>query len=328
MSGLSMVTGASGHLGNTLVRALLAQGKKVRAGVRDLNNVEMFKGLDCEIVYAEMQDQQAMLQALEKVDVLYHVAAVFKHWAKDPDAEIIQPNLQGTEVVLQAAAQAKVKKIVYVSSVAAVGHSEQTLNETHWNSESSNAYYQSKILSERRAWQLAKQHKLWMVAVHPSTMIGPNTTRFTDSMQFISDIKNKRLGIDPNFFFNFVDVRDVAAGLIAAASKGRAGERYLLTNETSTSMQQIIAAANHTKPGYKVPPKPPKWLLAAIARCFELVAKISGKPADLIPSQVALFYGVRQEYDIAKARKELGYAPASPRQALLETFSYLDLMKS
>jgi dihydroflavonol-4-reductase len=125
----------------------------------------MLSALDCEIVYADMHDLQAMLQAmlqaLEHVDVLYHVAAVFKHWAKDPDAEIIQANIKGTEVVLQAAGQAKVKKIVYVSSIAAIGHSKETLNETHWSSDSKNAYYQSKILSERRAWQLAKQLKLW-----------------------------------------------------------------------------------------------------------------------------------------------------------------------
>jgi dihydroflavonol-4-reductase len=164
-----------------------------------------------------------------------------------------------------------------------------------------------------------------MVTAQPSTMIGPNAARLTDSMQFISDIKNKRLAIDPNFFFNFVDVRDVAAGLIAAASKGKSGQRYLLTNQTSTSMQQIIAAANDFAPGYKVPPRPPQWLLSGIARCFELVAKISGKPADLITSQVALFYGVRQEYDSSKARNELGYAPVSPQQALLETFRYLEL---
>ena len=89
---MSLVTGANGHLGNNLVRELLNAGEKVRASVRDTNNVDMFTGLDCDIVYTEMQDKKAMLKALNGVDVLYHVAAVFKHWVKDPEAEIVKQN--------------------------------------------------------------------------------------------------------------------------------------------------------------------------------------------------------------------------------------------
>ena len=122
MSKLCLVTGANGHLGNTLVRALLARGDKVRAGVRNLDNRTPFEGLACELVYAELQDKTAMRKALEGVDVLYQVAAVFRHWARDPYEEIILPNINGTRLLLEAAAEAGVRRIVYVSSVAAVGH--------------------------------------------------------------------------------------------------------------------------------------------------------------------------------------------------------------
>lgn len=146
MSQLCLVTGANGHLGNTLVRALLDQGYRVRAGVRDVNDSAAFEGLDCERVYAELFDEAAMLEALNGVDLLFQVAAVFKHWARHPYAEIIEPNVEGTRRVLQAAAKAGVKRVVYVSSVAAIG--------------------QNGLL------------------------------------------------LDPGFHFNFVDVRDVALGMI------------------------------------------------------------------------------------------------------------------
>lgn len=205
MGTLCLVTGANGHLGNNLVRALLEQGYRVRAGVRDLTNDQPFKGLDCERVYTELEDKAAMLKALEGVEVLYQVAAVFKHWSLDPEAEIVRPNVEGSRTVLEAAAQAGVKRVVYVSSVAAVGHNGQALNEEQWNQDLSNPYYRSKILAEQKAWQVARDHDLWMVAVLPSAMIDPHAYRLTDTMAFIDAAEQKAVPLDPNFHFNFVD---------------------------------------------------------------------------------------------------------------------------
>ena len=96
MSQLNLVTGANGHLGNNLVRVLLERGETVRASVRNPDNREPFVGLDCEIVQADLMDKPSLLKAMEGVDTLYQVAAVFKHWARNPQKEIIEPNLQGT----------------------------------------------------------------------------------------------------------------------------------------------------------------------------------------------------------------------------------------
>jgi dihydroflavonol-4-reductase len=323
MGHLSLVTGANGHLGNNLVRALLAQGHRVRAGVRNLANTQPFEGLGCELVYAELEDKAAMLEALRGVDVLYQVAAVFKHWSLDPEADIVRPNVEGTRIVLEAAAQAGVKRVVYVSSVAAVGHSAQALNETSWNQDLSNPYYRSKILAEQQAWQVAQAHDLWMVAVLPSAMIGPNAQRLTDTMTFIETIYKKAVPLEPNFHFNFVDVRDVADACIAAAHQGVAGQRYILANQHCSSFSAIVAAANSVAPGYRVPPQAPKWLLLGIAWCNEILARRSGKPARLTLSQVRTFYGVKQEYDTSKAYEHLAYRPKSPTAALQDTFAYL-----
>lgn len=316
---LCLVTGANGHLGNTLVRTLLKHGHRVRAGVRDVKHVAPFAGLECELVYAQLQDEAALLKALEGVDVLFQVAAVFKHWAKHPEADIVQPNVQGTRCVLEAASRAGVKRVVYVSSVAAVGHDASALDETHWNQASENAYYRSKILSEQMAWQTANALGLWMVSVLPSAMVGPNAGRLTDTLGFLQAVKDHKVPLDPGFNFNFVDVRDVANGMLLAAQKGRAGQRYLLANEHSSSLADLVDVL-----GYRLPRPAPRWLLMSLAWLQEGWAHLTGQPAQLMQSQVRLFHGVRQEYCIAKARAELGFNPRPPQQALREAFAYLD----
>lgn len=323
MNTLSMVTGANGHLGNTLVRALLARGQQVRAGVRAPNRSPALNGLDCQIVRAELQDPDSLCQALQGVDVLYQVAAVFKHWARNPHAEIVDVNVQGTRNVLRAAAEAGVQRVVYVSSVAAVGHNGQRLNENSWNNDQQNPYYLSKILSERAAWDTAQAYDLPMVAVLPSAIIGPHATRLTDTMGFLAAVLARKLVLDPNFYFNFVDVRDVADGLIRAAEKGRPGQRYILANQQASSLAEVIEALNTLCPGFRLPPRAPKALLLLIAWLQEQRARYTGQPAELLLSQVQMFYGVRQVYCIDKAIHELGYQPRSPQNALKQAFAHL-----
>lgn len=323
MSKLCLVTGANGHLGNTLVRALLDQGYRVRAGVRDMSNVAPFAGLDCELVYAELRDEPALIEAMAGVDVLFQVAAVFRHWSRDPETEIVQANVEGTRSVLNAAAKAGVGKVVYVSSVAAIGHDGSALDETSWNQEADNPYYRSKILAEQVAWEVARALDLWMVSVLPAAMVGPNATRLTDTMGFLESVRRRQVPLDPDFHFNFVDVRDVAQGMILAAEKGRAGQRYILANEHSSSFAEIVKAINAVSSGYSQPPRAPRWLLMALAWAQEGMARLTGRPARLLRSQVRLFHGVRQEYQIAKARRELGFSPQSPELVLRSAFTYL-----
>jgi dihydroflavonol-4-reductase len=257
------------------------------------------------------------------VDVLYQVAAVFKHWARNPHAEIVDVNVQGTRNVLRAAAEAGVQRVVYVSSVAAVGHNGQRLNENSWNNDQQNPYYLSKILSERAAWDTAQAYDLPMVAVLPSAIIGPHATRLTDTMGFLAAVLARKLVLDPNFYFNFVDVRDVADGLIRAAEKGRPGQRYILANHQASSLAEVIEALNTLCPGFRLPPRAPKALLLLIAWLQEQRARYTGQPAELLLSQVQMFYGVRQVYCIDKAIHELGYQPRSPQNALKQAFAHL-----
>lgn len=326
MSKVCLVTGSNGHLGNNVVRQLLAEGYTVKAGVRNTSNTEPFAGLDCELVHADILDQHSMEQALKGVDVLFQVAAVFKHWAVDPENEIVQANIRGTEIALDAAAAMGVKQVVYVSSVAAVGHNGEPLSEETWNADLSNPYYRSKILSERKAWEVSKKHGLWMASVLPGAMIGPNCHALTPTMGYIELVSQNKLPIDAQFFFNFVDVRDVASGAILAMQNGQSGERYILANTQSSGLSDIVSALNEgsSKPAIKDRPKAPKWLLIVVAKLQEIVASFTQSEPELTVSQVDTFFGVRQEYSISKATAELGYAPRSPAHALQQARDYLE----
>ena len=129
--------------------------------------------------------------------------------------------------------------------------------------------------------------------------------------------------LDPDFHFNFVDVRDVADGLIQAAERGSPGQRYILANRESSSLGEVIAAFDTLRPGQRLPARAPKVLLLSVAMLQMWRARLTGQPAELLPSQVRMFHGVRQRYCIDKAVDELGYRPRPPQEALRQAFEYL-----
>lgn len=328
MSKLNLVTGANGHLGNNLVRALLAQGETVRASVRNPQNRAPFTGLDCEIVKADLMDKPSLLKALEGVDTLYQVAAVFKHWARDPQKEIIEPNLRGTRNIMEAAAEQGVRRIVYVSSTATLPHAiGSVVDETQWCTDfHNNAYYQSKTEAEQLAWRLADELSLSMVTVLPCGIVGPHTFNLTPTMGMLQRIVQGNLPLDINFYFNIVDVRDVADGMIAAAQKGRAGERYMLATEDPISTKQLMQLAQEFNPKVKVGRRVPRWLLLGVANLMEGVSKLTGKAPMIMRNQVTLYYGAKFRMDASKARADLGFAPRDSKTAIRQ--AYADLLKN
>lgn len=324
MSKINLVTGANGHLGNNLVRALLERGETVRASVRNSNNRAPFIGLECEVVQADLTDKPSLLRAMEEVDTLYQVAAVFKHWARDPKKEIIEPNMQGTRNVLEAAAEQGVRRVVYVSSEGAMAGHISPVDETSWKTNyHGNPYFQSKTETERLALKLGSELGLDLLTVLPGAIVGPNIIHLTPTMDVLQQALNNDVFVDVNFSFNFVDARDVAAGMIAAAENGRSGERYLLATEQPVNIRRILELARELKPDVKIPPRAPKWVLLLISGGMELAAKLTGKPPQLLRSQVALFYDNPRIMNISKARSELGYDPRDGETAVRQALTYL-----
>jgi dihydroflavonol-4-reductase len=320
----SLVTGANGHLGNTLVRELVLQGERVRASVRNVHNKEPFKGLDCEVVYANILDKQSLVQAMQGVNTLYHVAAVFKHWSANPDKDIIEANVIGTRNVLEVAAECGVKKVVYVSSIAALDDTKIPMDESTWNSHFPNPYYKSKTEAEKLAWEIADKLDLWMVTVLPSSMVGPNTYgHLTPTMGFLNLVVKNKLPFDPNFAFNYVHVSDVAKGMVLASCKGIRGERYILATAPSISTTQVIDIAGSLFPAVNKPDILPKEVLMDMAINMEEESKTTHKPPLLLIGNIEHYYGADARIDISKARRELGYSPLSPEEAIKEALLHL-----
>ena len=325
---LSIVTGANGHLGNNLVRLLINKGIPVRASVRNINNKEPFQGLNCEVVKADLMDKGSLVRALKNVDTFYAVGAVYKLWAKNQEKEIYDVNIQGTINSVEAAVEAGVRRIVYVSSIAALNFlKEQPIKESYgFNPDRRNWYYNSKNDAEIIALELAAKNNIELVSVLPSAMIGSDAFKTINvSYNIIALILNGEIPVETNISLNWVDGKDVAEGCYLAATKGRNLERYILASECGMSLKETIKIAQEIFPELKLklPIPLPKFLLYSIAALMELGGKLTGKAPLLSINDIAMFSGLKQNFDISKARNELGYNPKPPKQAVIEAMQYL-----
>ena len=319
-----LVTGANGHLGNNLVRALCAQGKTVSAGIRQTSNKTTLEGLDCEIVPFDMVDRASVAAAMEGVTTVYHVAAVFRHWARYPVKEIIQPNLDGTRNVLELAAQNSIAKVVYVSSIAALDYAQVPMNETTWNTITSDPYIHAKMLSEKLAWELAESLGLNMVSVLPAAIVGPNLgDHLTPTMGFLAHVLSNTARFDVNFTMNYVHVEDVVAGMIAATENGKNGSRYILGNELPLTSGRVFEIAKAILPHIRKPPLIDKASLMQMAKTLEAASRESGQEPLLTSYGVELYYDADTRLDTSRAQKELGFSPRDPEEAIQQALKYL-----
>ncbi|MDN3672595.1 NAD-dependent epimerase/dehydratase family protein [Flavobacterium branchiarum] len=324
---LALVTGANGHLGNNLVRLLIEKNIPVRASVRNINNRKPFAGLNCELVQADITDKQSLINALQDVDVFYAVGAVFKLWAKDPKKEIYDVNLEGAKNMIEAAVEAGVKRIVYVSSIVATNFSIYPIKESNgYNPDRRDMYFNSKNDGEKLVFELSKKHNIELVAVLPSAMIGNKAfAPLSVSYNIIDLILKKQIPIETNIALNWIDVKDVAEGCYLAATKGKNGERYILANEKCMSIKETTKIAQELFPELKIklPIAVPKAGLFMVAWLMELGSKLNGKAPLITTKDIAVFSGLLQDFDISKARIELGFNPKSSKEAVKEAMYYL-----
>jgi len=323
---ISLVTGGNGHLGNNLIRLLLSNNQKVRTTVRNIHKTEPFKGLDCEVVQADITDRESLKKAFQGVTNLYAVAANFSMWAKNPKTEIYDNNMQGTQNVFDIAKECGIKNIVYVSSVASLDFTKLPANvDNGYNKDRRNWYYNSKNDSDKLALELGEKYGIRTVLVLPSAMIGDKAYKLSYSNNLVLQVLNGEIPVDTNVTLNWVDVKDVASGLYNAMQKGRNGERYVLSNEQHTTLQKTVKIASELYPELKLkmPKKAPKCLLYSVAGLMEFSSKITGKEPLLQRHYLDMFYGLKQDYDISKSKKELDFNPKPSKKALEDALKYL-----
>ncbi|NOI13400.1 NAD-dependent epimerase/dehydratase family protein [Vibrio hepatarius] len=323
-----LVTGANGHLGNNLVRALSKQGHNVRAGIRNPDKSSSLAGVDCEIVYCDLLDKASLQAALQDIDTLYQVAAVFKHWAEDEEKEIVEPNLLGTRNILQAAYEAGVKRVVYVSSIATLEQTRRNedgeiLVEGYNVSDQLNPYCRAKTLAEQEAWKVADELDLDMVTVLPSTILGGEFKPSTESLDAFSAIVNGKMPFLYELNLSPIDVNDVVNGMISAAKLGLRGKRYVLANTTTISSEEIIDIAREINPALVAPKILSEPEIYALVDQAEAEALSTNTRPKLIRSNVARSLKHKFIFDQKDSLEHLNHAPISAKTVVRETMQSL-----
>jgi dihydroflavonol-4-reductase len=307
----TLVTGASGFLGGHVARLLTERGDHVRVLLRPTSDTRLLEGLPVERAFGDLRDAASLDTALAGVTAVYHVAADYRLWARDP-REIYDANVQGTRNLLEAARRAKIEKFIYTSTVGtvAVPRSAALPDEDTVTSldEMIGDYKRSKWLAEEEARRAAAAG-LPVIIVNPTTPVGPGDAKPTPTGRIILDFLNGRLPAFVDTGLNFVPVEDVAAGHLLAAERGRAGERYILGGQNLTlkqALELISVASGRPAPRVRIP----HVIALAAAHADSLLTGLTGREPR-IPLEGVRMARHSMFVNTAKARRELGFAASS-----------------
>jgi len=312
----TLVTGASGFIGSGVVRALLHRGRAVRCYVEPGASRKNLEGLDVEIIEGDINDRDKIGRALAGARSLYHLAAIYKLWLPD-NALMYEVNVEGTKTVLFAALEAGVDKVVYTSSIAAVGKPEdggladETCEFNLWDE--SNHYVRSKWLSERDALRFAREG-LPVVVVNPAFPFGERDIAPTPTGRFIVEALKGRVPGYMEGGFNVVDVADVAEAHVLAEEKGRVGERYILGDHNVT-YKEFYDAVTEVAGVPAITRKLPTRVLWGMAWMMEKMGDLRGKEPQLTYKS-ARYASRTLWFDTKKAHEELGMPRTSLRTSI------------
>jgi dihydroflavonol-4-reductase len=300
-----LVTGASGFLGWHVARALVERGSAVRALVRPGSRVPE---LAVETVAGDLRDPASLARAAAGCGLVFHVAADYRLWAKDP-RDLYRSNVDGTRNLLEAARAAGVERVVYTSTVGAVGIPHGGIGDENTPvslADMSGDYKRSKFLAEQVALEFARGG-LDVVIVNPTAPIGDHDFKPTPTGKMVLDYLNGDLPAFIDTGLNVVDARDTADGHLLAAERGRTGERYILGSDNLTLaeiLQKLAAIAGRKAPTTRLP-----YALAYCAgMCSTAWAELTGRPPR-VPLNGVRMAKKKMWVSHEKARRDLGFDP-------------------
>ncbi|MFK7733196.1 MAG: NAD-dependent epimerase/dehydratase family protein [Pseudomonadales bacterium] len=320
-----LITGSTGFIGNHVTRMALEKGDDIRCMVMPGEDRSPLNGMDVEFVEGNLLDADSLQKVVKGVDKIYHLAALFAVWTKDPDLHF-KINVDGTRSLMKAALREGVEKVVYTSSIAALGcpgNGDYSTEETEFNAWPwASEYILSKYISHEMVKGLVGEG-LPATMVMPGLPFGPGDRAPTPTGTMIlrtlsGDMKNYwEGGACP------VDVRDVAAGHILAMEKGRVGQSYILANkEANMPTQELIRLigkiAGVEGAGTK---EVSANTMLRVARAMELWSKVSGKaPATTVKNTT---YTLQPFYvDPSKAIEELGLPQTPIETAITDSIAW------
>ncbi|MBW4091593.1 MAG: NAD-dependent epimerase/dehydratase family protein [Proteobacteria bacterium] len=318
----TLVTGATGFVGSAVARALAARGHTLRLLVRATSDRRNIAGLEAELAVGDLTDPASLAAAAAGCRYVVHVAADYRIWVPDP-AAMQAANVDGTVAMLRAAAAAGAERIVYCSSVAALGLTRDgsPANEATPVDPANivSIYKQSKYQAEQAARALARQG-LPVVIVNPAAPVGPRDIKPTPTGRMILDAAAGRTPAYVDTGLNLVHVDDVAEGHVLALERGRIGESYILGGENLTLravLTLVAAAAGRAPPRIRVP-------IAAVwpaALAMELGARLFGTEPRVTRDYLRMARK-KMFYASDKAVAELGYAPRPVREAIADSLAW------
>lgn len=319
MKAKALVTGAAGFIGSHLVDSLSADGIPVKSFVRPNCNLSNLQGSDSEIIYGDIKDPHSLHKAMEDVDIVYHMAAVSRHDVNVPKTEYHAINVEGTKNVLEAAKSTGVKRLVFTSTIEAVGMSkgERPLNEDT-SPAPMNIYGKTKLEAEILVRAYHIQHGMDTVVVRPPMTYGPRDLILCQRLFKIIQHGFYPIIGNGQALTEFCFVKNQVHGIRLAAEKGKAGEVYFISDDHSYTIEEIIKAIALELGVRVATPHIPVPLALAIGLIFELLSKILRFYPFVIPQTgrppfsrktVEWTSESRLYCDISKAKKELGYKP-------------------
>jgi dihydroflavonol-4-reductase len=312
----TLVTGATGFLGSHVARQLAARGERVRVLVRPTSDTRAVDGLEAERFAGDLRDASSLDRALAGVSHVFHVAADYRLWARNP-RDIYESNVTGTRNLLEAARRTGVEKFVYTSTVAtiAVPRKDGLPDEsTHSSVEEMVGHYKRSKFEAEQCAMRAAEAGLPVVIVNPTTPVGPGDWKPTPTGKIIVDFLNGRMPGYVDTGLNFVPVEDCVAGHLLAAERGRIGERYILggCNLTLKEMLDRLAAISGL-PG-------PRWkfphALAYVAACVDTLVSGALRREPQIPLEGVRMARHKMFVDASKATRDLGFSPGPIEGAL------------
>jgi dihydroflavonol-4-reductase len=318
----TLVTGGTGFVGANVVRALLAAGATVRVLARPGGNRRALEGLAVEISEGDLTDPGSLRRAVAGIATVFHVAADYRLWARHAH-ELYRVNVEGTRDLLRVAAEAGVRRIVYTSTVGALGIPSNGTPGTEDTpvtlGQMVGPYKRSKFLAEQAVLEQARAG-VPVVIVNPSAPVGPWDVKPTPTGQMIVDFLRGRMFASLDTGLNVVHVRDVARGHLLAAERGRVGEKYILGHANLSLMEifrQLAEISGRRPPRFRIP-YAVAWLAAA---GMEGAARLTrGTPA--VPLTAVRMARKRMYFSPAKAVRELGLPQTDARQALADAVAW------
>jgi nucleoside-diphosphate-sugar epimerase len=312
------LTGGTGFIGGEVARQLRNRGDDVVCLARNPEKGAKVTALGCELISGDLGDDAAIRRGMEGCDAVIHAAAVFEVGIPASQRPAMrEANVAGTERVMKAALEAKISKVVYVSTVGAFGNTHRKVVDEsyeHPGREFTSYYEETKVEAHRIVERMSAEQGLPAVIVQPGGVYGPeDSSQVADLIEQFTAGKLPLLPF-PEFGICLADVEDVVAGILLALDKGKAGEAYVLSGPVTTMREAIEVTAGLT--GRKAPKHAmPVALLKALTPVGGLIGKLMGQPPNL-RELISAADGVTFWASHEKASRELGYSPRGLEEGL------------